>query len=70
MHIQTDMQTEIFTLYIDIDNTDDVNINIDDYIDIYYVNFDIDIEIIIDDVDNIYINSIDIVVIEWYLYWY
>ena len=58
------MQTEIFTLYIDIDNTDDVNINIDDYIDIYYVNFDIDIEIIIDDVDNIYINSIDIVVIE------
>ena len=49
---------------------DDVNINIDDYIDIYYVNFDIDIEIIIDDVDNIYINSIDIVVIEWYLYWY
>ena len=43
---------------------DDVNINIDDYIDIYYVNFDIDIEIIIDDVDNIYINSIDIVVIE------
>ena len=58
------MQTEIFTLYIDIDNMDDVNINIDDYIDIYYVNFDIDIEIIIDDVDNIYINSIDIVVIE------
>ena len=49
---------------------DDVNINIDDYIDIYYVNFDIDIEIIIYDVDNIYINSIDIVVIEWYLYWY
>ena len=58
------MQTEIFTLYIDIDNMDDVNINIDDYIDIYYVNFDNDIEIIIDDVDNIYINSIDIVVIE------
>ena len=43
---------------------DDVNINIDDYIDIYYVNFDNDIETIIDDVDNIYINSIDIVVIE------